>query len=129
MSTRRFVSAVTLVVLSAFASSTSADSAVEKTFEILKAQRAEGDGYLMSFLYGAGHAAFTINAKLSSDGRAPLYCQPPKLALYPSNYADIALRAFEKRPSQYQHAMAEKHPNESLVDALLDGLMATFPCE
>jgi hypothetical protein len=138
MSTRQFVSAFVLVVLSAIALSASgesgmisvarSDSEVDRAFDALKAQSAEGRGYMLFFVVGAGHAYQRANMRCSSSDNGVSYCPPEKLELNAQNYAEIALREHATNPGLYQ-ATWSSNPVEAIVNALGAGLERTFPCD
>jgi hypothetical protein len=138
MSIRQFVSAFVLVVLSAIALSASADSGmisvsrssseVERAFDALETQSAEGRGYMLFFVVGAGHAYQRANIRCGGGDEGISYCPPPKMKLNAQNYAAIALKEHETHPGLYQ-ATVSSNPVEAIVNALGAGLERTFPCD
>jgi hypothetical protein len=60
------------------------------------------------------------NTELESQGKAPLYCAPSKLAINGEQHADIFRKHVKDNPyvGKYPAAMV-----------LLDALQATFPCD
>jgi hypothetical protein len=138
MSIRRFVSVFVLVVLSATALSASADSGmisvsrssseVEQAFDALETQSAEGRGYMLFFVVGAGHAYERANIRCGGVDKGISYCPPPKLKLNAQNYAAIALKEHATHPDLY-HATVSSNPVEAIVNALGAGLERTFPCD
>ena len=138
MSIRQFGSAFVLVVLSATASSASADawmisvsrrsSEVEQAFDALKTQSAEGRGYMLFFVVGAGHAYQRANIRCGGGDEGISYCPPKKLKLNAQNYAAIALKEHETHPGLY-HVTVSSNPVEAIVNALGAGLERTFPCD
>ena len=137
MSISQFVSAFVLVVLSVIAFSVSADSEiisvnrssseVERAFDALETQSAEGRGYMLFFVVGAGHAYERANIGCGGAKEGISYCPPPKLKLNAQNYAAIALKERETHPGLYQ-ASAGSNAVEAIVNALGAGLERTFPC-
>ncbi len=138
MSTRQLVSAFVLVVLSTTTLSARADSEivlvardeseVEKAFERLKTQSAEGRGYMLFFVVGAAHAYERANIQCEDSDEGISYCPPQNLRLNARNYAAIALREHETHPGLYQ-ATWSSNPVEAIVNALGAGLERTFPCD
>ena len=120
MQTRQFLSAFALAVLSG--------SEVEQAFNALKSQTAEGRGYLLFFVVGAGHAYQRANARCGGGDEGISYCPPNKLQLNAQNFAAIALTEHETHPDLYQ-ASSSSNPIEAIVNALGAGLERTFPCD
>ncbi|UCD68288.1 MAG: hypothetical protein JSW48_16190 [Betaproteobacteria bacterium] len=109
--------------------SVSAASEVVEAFAILAAERQEGDGSNLIYLVGVGEALVILNAKLDVEAGRTFYCPPENLALNSFNYADIALKTFESKPSMYDNPVLRRRPRAVLAEALIDGLIATFPCD
>ena len=139
MSIRQFVSAFVLAVLSAIASSAGAESGmisvsrsdsseVDRAFDALKTQSAEGRGYMLFFVVGAGHAYQRANIQCGGGDEGISYCPPQKLKLNAQNYAAIALKEHETHPGLYR-ATVSSNPVQAIVNALGAGLERTFPCD
>lgn len=72
------------------------------------------------YIGGVGTGFEVANATLTNEGRPPLYCQPPRLALDEHNYTDILDRQVNSG-AQYKDGI----PVETI---LLQGLRETFTC-
>lgn len=132
MTIRRLIHVVVLVVFSAIASSASADTPVEKAFARLKAQSVQSEGYgdMVLMLSGAVHALELVNADLELKGRTPLFCRAQKSESIALSYLDITLGEFERKRSGYRDSkIFNENTNVAVVNALLDGLRATYPCK
>jgi hypothetical protein len=104
---------------------------LDKVFATLKDQRAKKRGELIYVLYGAGEALGTANAHLKVKRRIrPIYCQPSDARLDALDYADIAIREFERNRARYNSVpFYEKDPVYAFINALFDGLARTYPCK
>ena len=138
MSIGQFGSAFVLVALSLIASSASGDSGmisvarsdseVDRAFDALKTQSAEGRGYMLFFVVGAAHAYQRANIRCGDGDDGISYCPPQELKLNAQNYAAIALKEHETHPGLYQ-ATVSSNPVAAIVNALGAGLERTFPCD
>ena len=104
---------------------------LDKVYDTLKQQRAKKRGELIYVLYGAGEALGAANAHLKIKRRLPpIYCQPPNARLDALDYADIAIREFERNRARYNSVpFHEKDPLYAFIKALFDGLARTYPCK
>ena len=104
---------------------------LDKVFATLKEQRAKKRGELIILLYGAGEALGAANAHLKIKRRiAPIFCQPPDMRLDALQYADIAIREFERNRARYESvSFYEKDPVYAFIKALFDGLVRAHPCK
>ena len=75
------------------------------------------------YLKGVGDAYGIANAALSSNGKPPLYCQPPHLALNADNLVDIV--RLEMESPMAPNIRQKKVPVELIV---LVALQRSFPC-
>ena len=104
---------------------------LEKVFAALKEQRAKKRGELILVLYGAGEALGAANAHMKVRRRIPPnFCQPPDTRLDALEYADIAIKEFERNRARYDRVpFYEKDPVYAFIKALFDGLVRAYPCK
>jgi len=70
------------------------------------------------------------NASLTSDSRAPLYCQPEKLFLTVGQHIDMLQRWVRDQKAQTPGAEFGNYiDNMSVAMAMLLALKDTFPCD
>jgi len=74
-----------------------------------------------AYLGGVGIGFAQANIALAAEGRAPLYCQPERLALPSTGYLDILER-------QVKTARGTVSEDTSVEVLLFLGLRQTFPC-
>ena len=101
--------------------------AVERTMALIEKQLNAGSGSLMFFVDGAGRALEWANSDLRVGKRSPLYCEPEKLNLNRTNYAQTILEEYKSDKATYDRL--DKTPLDALVWALLMGQQKTFPCK
>ena len=86
-------------------------------------------GVLTTMINGIGAGYEWANTKLLARKQKPLYCPPDKLSMYAENYVGILLVELRGRGK----TLAQVEDSVGLLDmaawALLDGLIATFPCK
>ena len=70
------------------------------------------------------------NASLTSDSRAPLYCQPEKLFLTVGQHIDMLQRWVRDQKAQTPGAEFDRYiDNMNVAMAMLYALKDTFPCD
>ena len=84
---------------------------------------------LTTMIYGNGVGYSWANAELRSREQKPLYCPPGTLVMNAENYVQILrveLRGNGKGLAQIEDKVGQV---DIAAWALLDGLIATFPCK
>ncbi len=79
---------------------------------------------LKMYVMGLGDGMLFLNTQAKAN-KAPLYCQPPKLALALENYLDIINQQLSGLP-EVEQSRLDVIP---LGAVLLRGLQVTFPCK
>ena len=74
------------------------------------------------YIAGIGKGMLVYNVIAETEGRQPLFCPPPKLALNKENYRSILDGFIDK------HAQIQKAAGATIEIAMLYALVDAFPC-
>ena len=75
--------------------------------------------YNKAFLDGVMEGLLVSNEELKAEGKPPLFCLPPELAITPEQAKDIMLREAKKVPDPERFHISF---------FLMQGIIDTFPC-
>ena len=110
--------AIGAAIMFCLISSANAATVLFKDYEAPQDEQART--FYTIYLDGAKDGMIALNAVLQSDGQAPIFCLPAKLALTAQQAEDIMTRAAQK---------IDDHGRMHISVLLGAGLRDTFPCD
>jgi hypothetical protein len=120
-----------LVLLAGLAPAPAVKSAeagdVAKAFAELEQERSSGAaGVWTAYASGAASGLGWANSMLEARNERRLYCPPRGLPETPSRYAEVAVSEYKGNKPRYDSL--GKYPSEAVALAVVNGLIAKYPC-
>ena len=101
---------------------------VAKAFAQLEREHTEGEaGLWTTYASGAASALSWANSMLEARKEQRLYCPPRGVPPNPRTYAEVALNEYKGNKPRYD--TLDKYPGEAVALAVVNGLMAKWPCK
>lgn len=100
---------------------------VAKAFAELEQERGGGEaGIWTAYASGAASGLGWANSMLEARNERRLYCPPRGLPQSPSRYAEVAVSEYKGNKPRYDSL--GKYPSEAVALAVVNGLIAKYPC-
>ena len=104
------------------------EGGVAKAFAQLEREHAEGEaGLWTTYASGAAAALGWANSMLEARKEPRLYCPPRGVPPNPLTYAEVALSEYKGNKPRYD--TLDKYPGEAVALAVVNGLLAKWPCK